>query len=287
MTTLVRDPAVAGSFYPDTPARLNAFLDGHLFPPATVRAVRGLIVPHAGYQYSGPTAAEGFSQVPAEGFKRAIVIAPSHRVGFAQIAVAPFRAFRTPLGDFAEDEAACAALAAASPLYRFEARPHFQEHALEVELPFLQRLAPAAQLVPLVCGQLELPAIIAAAKALAPFWDPDTLLVASSDFTHYGEAFDYVPFPRREAGPAIERLDRGAIDRIVAGDPEGFWQYVEKTGATICGRVPIALLLATRRLACPGTMLELLAYTSSGQQCGDYSHSVSYAAIGIFAGGSP
>jgi hypothetical protein len=120
-----------------------------------------------------------------------------------------------------------------------------------------------------------------AATLAEALWSPDTLWVISSDFTHYGENFDYVPF-RKDVPKALEDLDRGAIDRILKLDTAGFQEYVERTGATICGRLPIALLLAGLERTGGKCQCQLIEYTNSGRQTRDYDHCVSYASIAVF-----
>ncbi len=279
MNTNVREAAVAGQFYPGSPAELNRFLDGALDSASADDAVRALIVPHAGYVYSGATAGKGFSKVRPGNFQRALIIAPTHRHAFSGLSVAPFTAYRTPLGELEVDRAACERLQQ-HPLVVSIAAAHRHEHSLEVELPFIQRLAPNAGIIPLVCGQLSGPEMRELAEALVQEWDNDTLVVISSDFTHYGGHFGYFPFPVNAAAGKLKELDGGAIDRILAKDAAGFADYVEKTGATICGRQPIGILLEMIGQV-EELELELLDYTTSGSMSGDFSSSVSYAAIAV------
>jgi len=154
-----------------------------------------------------------------------------------------------------------------------------REHAVEIQLPLLQGLAPECALVPLLVGSLEPGDAAALAAALRSLLEPGTLLVASSDLTHYGRRFDYLPVPPTDASAvaaAVRRLDEGALERIVARDADGFAAYVERTGATICGRHPIEVLL---RALPAGARGERLAYTTSLEVTGDYEHTVSYAAV--------
>src|SRR5207302_325353 len=195
-------------------------------------------------EYSGPTAARAFAAAGA-GVRRAIVLAPSHFAGFRGAALLPMRGYRTPLGVVPIDAEATAALARA-PLVRPNPAVFMREHALEIQLPLLQGLAPECALVPLLVGSLEPGDAAALAAALRALLEPGTLLVASSDLTHYGRRFDYLPVPPTDASAvaaAVRRLDEGALERIVARDADGFAAYVEPTGATICGRHPIEVLL--------------------------------------------
>jgi len=283
-----RDPAVAGQFYPASPARLAAevadFIErGRARHGEAHGRVRALIAPHAGYVYSGGVAGEAYALIRGEdvsSYRRVVVLAPSHRVYFRGVSLGGFAKFATPLGALPVDVEACRALAKACPLFSLRPEPHIQEHALEVQLPFIQTVLPDVSLIPAVCGEMRTPDIREAAGVLERILRrPDTLWVVSSDFTHYGYSFGYVPFtgnvPER-----IRELDQGAIECILAGDASGFLDYVDRTVATICGSIPIALLLEVVRSfehdAVEGILVD---YTTSGELTGDYSHSVSYAAI--------
>ena len=196
------------------------------------------------------------------------------------VSVGAYDAFATPLGDVPVDVAACRGLAAGCALVTSRTDAHASEHALEVQLPFIQTVLPAARLVPMVCGQLDLAQVREVATALVQdLWQNNTLWVVSTDFTHFGSSFRYTPFhdevPRR-----LEELDQGAIDCIRRQDCQAFWDYVERTQTTICGRVPIAILLAALEQV-GGTECALLEYTTSGRLSGDFSHSVSYAALAV------
>jgi AmmeMemoRadiSam system protein B len=160
-----------------------------------------------------------------------------------------------------------------------------REHALEIQLPLLQGLAPGCALVPLLVGALAPGDAAALAAALRSLLGPGTLLVASSDLTHYGRRFDYLPVPPTDAetvAAAVRRLDEGALERIVARDADGFAAYVERTGVTICGRDPIEVLLRTLPAAARG---ERLAYTTSLEVTGDWESIVSYAAVAFAVAG--
>ncbi|OGV82608.1 MAG: hypothetical protein A3K18_08175 [Lentisphaerae bacterium RIFOXYA12_64_32] len=280
-----RKAAVAGQFYPGVTERLTAAVEGYLKQPEKApdgAAVRALIVPHAGYTYSGPTAGHAYALLrERKDIRRVVVIAPSHRVFLNGLSVGDYARFATPLGSMEVDVTACRALMAANPLITDRRDAHASEHALEVQLPFVQTVLPDATLVPLVCGKLDAAELKSVAVTLAEaLWKPDTLWVISSDFTHYGEGFDYVPF-RKDVPKALEELDRGAIDQIVKLDPAGFQEYVGRTGATICGRLPIAVLLAVLEQTGRKCRCELLDYTTSGRQTHDYDRCVSYASIAV------
>jgi AmmeMemoRadiSam system protein B len=278
-------PTVAGTWYPSSPDELGRQIDALLrsveaaepaYPSTTCRA---LIAPHAGFVYSGAVAARVFRSVDSGASRRVLLIGPSHYADFRGLRVPRASAYRTPLGDVAIDLPAVRQLER-NPLVRIDPAPFTREHCLEAELPFLQRvLGEGWELVPMLIGastttgdRTEL------ASSLAPLMDPDTLLVVSSDFTHYGSAFHYLPF-RTDVPQKIRRLDMGAVDRIVSLEREGFERYVRETGATICGRAAIDVLLA---LVPEHAKARLVDYDTSGRQTGDWTHSVSYAAVGFW-----
>ena len=282
----IKEAHLAGRWYPgeaDVLARTVQELLAAAGPAWP--AVDAVIVPHAAYQYSGSTAARGLAAA-GPGFTRFVVLAPSHFARFRGGAVLPFAGYRTPLGTMTIDRAAVAALAA-GPVIRANPAVFMREHALEVELPLLQGLAPGASLVPVLIGSLEAGDAEAIGAALRPLLGPETLLVVSSDLTHYGRRFDYLPVPPTDAAgvaAAIRALDERALAAIVARDPDAFARHVEETGATICGREPIDVLL---RLLPSGARGERLGYATSLDVTGEYDHVVSYAAVAFPAPRAP
>jgi AmmeMemoRadiSam system protein B/AmmeMemoRadiSam system protein A len=279
----VRAPAVAGSWYPGEAPQLADELDRLLAqasassasdPPTRIRA---LIVPHAAYRYSGATAAAAFRALVDAEYQRVIVIGPAHRAAFHGISIAAVSHYQTPLGKIALDDSAIAALRA-DALVVAHPTAHHQEHSIEMQLPFLQRtLKPGWKLLPLLVGEMAEDDYPRAAALLRPFSDANTLLVVSSDFTHYGEYFSYLPFAVDEHTAArLEQLDNGALAPILARDPHALLAYQRRTGITICGFRPIALLLHLLPAYSEGAAV---SYATSGALVGDYHHSVSYLSV--------
>jgi MEMO1 family protein len=276
----IHSSSLAGSWYPADPDELRADIERFLGEERrTDPALRAIIVPHAGYRYSGKTAGAAFARVGCARWRRAVVVAPSHYHAFTGAAVFPGAGFATPLGVVRVDRQATQMLTTYDR-FTATARPYAREHALEIELPFLQVLDPSIELVPVLVGTVDDSAGLAAlAPGLGALDDGETLFVISSDFTHYGAQFGYLPFSPAGAeyvSAELRRLDFGAMDRIRAGDADGFERYVQATGITICGRGPITafLQLCARRL-----VGEVAAYSTSLDVTGDYEHSVSYAAL--------
>lgn len=254
----VRRPAVAGRFYPAEPERLRADVTERLAGATTKAAPppKALIAPHAGYVYSGNVAAQAFAtlRAHASAVRRVVVIGPAHYVPLRGIAAPIAANFETPLGRVPVDETALAALAALPYVIRSDI-PHAPEHALEVELPFLQMLLSSFSIVPLLVGDDAPPRV---AEVLQKLWDMETLIVVSSDLSHY---HDYATAQRLDAATAaaIERGDASAL-----GPQEA------------CGYLAIAgLLLAAGRR---GLKAERLALCNSGNTAGSRDEVVGYGA---------
>jgi hypothetical protein len=162
-----------------------------------------------------------------------------------------------------------------SPQVHEDSVLHEAEHSLEIQLPFLQQvLEPGWRLVPILLSAMQPSDYLEAAQALRPLLDDTTLLVVSSDFTHYGPRFQYLPFPPdKQIAARIRELDMGAFARIEAKDPQGFLNYYHETGITVCGYRAVTLLL---HLLSQEAKVRLLEYATSGELTGDYRHSVSY-----------
>jgi hypothetical protein len=256
--TVIREPAVAGQFYPGTAGRLEATVTA-LLDEAQLsdgRAPKVLIVPHAGYVYSGPVAATGYAYLKRsrDRYRRVILLGPCHRVLVRGLALSGAGAFRTPLGDVPLDTAALASLERHGATV-FDAA-HRNEHSLEVHLPFLQVLLGSFTLVPIVAGDAEPEAV---AEVLDVLWNgPETLIVISSDLSHF---LSYEDARVRDAATcrAIERFDAHNIDYDDA-----------------CGATPISgLLVAAKRRGMEITTVDL---RNSGDTAGDKNRVVGYGA---------
>lgn len=295
-TMNVRTATKAGSWYAREPEVLGLELDEYLAkaPDADPGRPMALVCPHAGYAYSGQAAAAGYRLASRYAYDRVILLAPNHYLpGLSGPSVVDVSACHTPLGRVAVDRGIVAQLKQ-NPLFDSSHGGHEEEHSLELQLPFLVKaLGPDFKLVPLVVGELDAAGIRRTADALTPFVDERTLIVASSDFTHYGSRFQYTPFripeelERKERDAFVEEriraLDFGAIGPICQRDAEGFLNHVAATRGTICGRVPIAIALEMLPGDAEGLLLDY--YTSASLDAGPafgaspWDHSVSYASI--------
>lgn len=281
-----KQSTLAGTWYPGRADELRRTVDGFLAETSSEGAASplGLIVPHAGYQYSGLVAGAAYRRLRNVACTRVVLLAPSHRMSYRGVVVPDVDAFETPLGQVRLD-GVVPDLPRDQPLVRIDLAPFQGEHSLEIQLPFVQRVLPSATVVPLLFGDLESQDHPALRPTIDRLADDRTVFVISSDFTHYGWRFGYEPFPADDAATVRDRLgelDRGAIDPILRGDALAFRRYLDGTGATVCGQIPIMAFLTWVDRRHRG---ELLAYRTSLDVTGDYEHSVSYAAIAFTRAG--
>jgi len=281
---MVKGPNLAGTWYPASPGALAAEV-GRLLgaaPPSAGEPAKAVIVPHAAYQFSGACAASGFARFKTSTATRAVVLAPSHHCGFRGAAVLPADGYATPLGTVTIDTDTVAALGRHA-IVRTDPAPFDKEHALEIQLPFLQTVLPAVRLVPVLIGTVRGPDAQALAACLGPtIEEAGTVVVVSSDLTHYGDRFGYLPFPptdERSVREGLRELDGGAVKLILAGDADALDGYIARTGATICGRAAIGVLLRVRGARGHG---EQLCYRTSMDVVGDRENCVSYCSIAFW-----
>jgi AmmeMemoRadiSam system protein B len=265
---------VSGRFYPGAKAELSAAVatllaDAGSPPTAPYRAV---MVPHAGYLYSGPTAARVFARVAVPSL--VVIVAPNH-TGFCRApggaSLWEEGAFRTPLGDVPVDASCAAALCAASPLVGVDHEAHRAEHAIEVMLPFLQTLRSDVRIVPLVLAWDVWEKARDLGEALARLvreTQEPILLLASSDLNHY------------ESAAVSEQKDARALEAVTALDGAELLARCRRERITMCGRAPAATVLAAAR-ALGATRAEVVDYRHSGWVSGDNSQVVGYGGVVI------
>lgn len=250
----IRAPAVAGLFYPAAPDALRREVEGYLAeaqPPA-VGELHALIVPHAGYRYSGAVAASAYALLRGRRYERVVLLGPAHRVPLDGIAVPTVSRFRTPLGDIALDTDLIARLNVAR---RDDA--HAREHCLEVQLPFLQCLLPGFRLVPVVVGDASAQQV---ADVLDAAVDADTLVIVSTDLSHYHD------------DASARRLDASTVARIEA-------LATDLDGSEACGATALNGFL--RYAALRQWRVARLDVRNSGDTAGDRSRVVGYASFAV------
>jgi AmmeMemoRadiSam system protein B/AmmeMemoRadiSam system protein A len=272
----------AGTWYPGDPQALARYVDGLLAkaPPGKAEtAPLALIVPHAGYQFSAPVAVTAYKALQGRSYRRVLIIAFSHQFAGDYEGVAlptEWSAYETPLGNVPVDREVIDVLKGRRP---FVVRPGVDrlEHSLELQLPFLQRALKEFRLVPMMVGRMTDEGYAAAAQAILPLLDGDTLIVVSSDFTHYGPAYGYRPFASDIEKRLTELADQAAKP-LLNGDFDGFAAHLDATDDTICGRNPILLLLRILSMK-GGAVAARSGFDTSGHMTGDWTNSVTYQAF--------
>lgn len=268
-----RPPAVAGRFYPGEPRRLRETVDTLLAPSSETEAITkpasaiACVVPHAGYVYSGRVAGEVFRRIAIP--KRVILVGPRHYPRGAAAAILSEGAWETPLGLVPLDSGLASKIVQLCPFLREDEVAHSAEHSLEVQLPFLQRLAPSFSFVPIVLGPVSYEHLEQLGNALAAVIRSESepiLIVASSDMNHY------------ESDSVTRVKDKKAIDRILGIDPRGLFDTVRKEEISMCGYAAVtATLAAARELG--ARHATLIQYANSGEVNGDLEQVVGYAGI--------
>ena len=275
MKTNVMVSPLAGRWFPASANDLKSEIE-KMMPsprPAHMAGVCAVLVPHAGYAYSGKVAAQVYARLDPAAYDRVVVLGPSHSVSMPnEVSIPEADALETPLGRIAVDTDFVAALRKA-PMVICESRAHRSEHSDQIQVPLIQSVFGARiKVVTIVVGQMNAKGARAFADVLRPLLDSRTLVVISSDFTHFGPNFDYVPFTK-DVPKQIEALDRKIFARIVACDAKGFREVMDETQATVCGRDPIAILL---EMMPEKADVREIAYDTSGRMLNDWENSVSY-----------
>ena len=271
---------LAGTWYPRSAQAIRDFAErceaGAEHCDSTC-STNVLILPHAGWDYSGETAWAAARKVRVASFRRVVVLAPSHRAWIENRLVAPeSNAVATPLGEIKICRDWLDRLALMAPVTR-NVCVHMAEHSAQIEYPFLQlALKDGFEVVPLIMGSFGADQMAMCARALARLMDNETLLVISSDFTHYGDDFSYTPYGAEggeDVRTRVAEVDDEAFSFMAKGDADGFAALIRRTGATICGHAPIEMAL---RALPGGTSLARERYATSSDGSGDYSRFVCY-----------
>ncbi len=278
MTSAVRIPAVAGRFYPGRAEELlrevREFTSTGKIPVETGRiAAIGCVAPHAGYIYSGGVAGAVYSRVKIP--ERCVILCPNHTGKGRPLAIMANTTWQTPLGEVAADADMGARLLRRFPALQEDSAAHRAEHAIEVQLPFLQALRPELKIVPIAVGTSDFDVLRGLGEALADviadrYEEEDqherVLIIASSDMNHY-------------ESDAITRVkDHKAIERVLAMDARGLWEVVMNEDISMCGFGPTVVMLTAAKLL-GATSATLVKYSTSGDVSGDYEAVVGYAGM--------
>lgn len=266
---MLRLPAVSGRFYPSQPKELTAAVRefARADPGAARQRVRACLVPHAGYMYSGHVAGAVYARI--EFPKKILILGVRHSPQGERAAILSAGAWRTPFGDAQIDEDLAKQLKAACPLLREDSMAHSKEHSLEVQLPFVQVLAPGFSFVPVALGTIRWEELLSVGEAIATVLvqeNEDVLLLTTSDLNHY------------EDDAATRVKDRKAIDQLLAMNARGLYDVCRDEEISMCGLGPaVAMLTAMKKLEV--AKAELVKYATSADVSGDASSVVGYAGL--------
>ncbi len=268
---MIRNPAVSGLFYPSEPEELLLFLQTHVRPAAETIEAKGIVVPHAGYAYSGEVAAAVYSAIRLP--QRFLIIGPNHTGLGDPLAVVSDAGWATPLGTARIDSDLVSMLRTACPALHQSPSAHAREHSLEVQLPFLQYLLGGSfSFVPVCIGVGDRGTLIELGRTigrlLAGLSDP-VLIVASSDMNHF------------ESAAITEAKDQIAIDRMLALDSSGLYDVVVRNDISMCGFGPAIVMLEAARLL-GATRAKLIRHSHSGQVTADNQRVVGYAGLAVY-----
>jgi MEMO1 family protein len=266
-TSTVRPAAVAGKFYPQDAKKLLASIHSYVVPEKQRETALGCVVPHAGYVYSGHVAGAVYARL--EMSRRCIVLCPNHTGQGTPLSIMTRGSWQTPLGKAEIDAELADQLVQAFPLLSDDSAAHRAEHAIEVQLPFLQTLRAGIRFVPIAIGTRQFEVLeglgVAIGEMLSDIDEP-VLVIASSDMNHY------------ESDPVTRVKDEKAIERILSLDPRGLYDVVTNEEISMCGFGPtVAMLAASLRQG--ATRAELVKYATSGDVSGDRQMVVGYAGI--------
>ncbi len=263
-----RDPAVAGMFYPANAARIDETLDQWFGASQQREKWRAALVPHAGWVYSGRIAAEVLNRVEMPG--TIVILCPKHHAGGAECAIAPWQRWVFPGGSLQADVALSRRLAEQVAGLVLDDRPHRQEHAIEVQLPLLARLAPHSRIVSIAIGHLDLPDCETMADQLAETLHEqldDLLWIISSDMNH---------FASDDENRRLDALALGALEQL---DPQQLYTVCRKHRITMCGMLPAVIVLTLLRHRNLLHEARQVAYDTSAAASGDRSRVVGYAGM--------
>eukprot|EP00455_Lapot_gusevi_P045740 TRINITY_DN5896_c0_g3_i6.p1 TRINITY_DN5896_c0_g3~~TRINITY_DN5896_c0_g3_i6.p1 ORF type:complete len:325 (+),score=69.16 TRINITY_DN5896_c0_g3_i6:84-977(+) len=294
MSEARRSASHAGSWYSSDSDILSSQLSGWLSLAEESKCdspARAIISPHAGYSYSGPTAAYSFAQIDPTLVKRVFILGPSHHVYTEKCLLSTASIYETPLGNIRLDTEVINELLENELFEAMEHSVDEDEHSIEMQLPYLVHVMKGHEfrVVPIMVGCMSGGADVAYATVLARYLDdPHSLFIISSDFCHYGKRFRYTYYDPSQGAvwQSIQALDQLGMDFIQAQDADGFVSYLREYKNTICGRYPITVFLQMLKLCNSRFSARFLHYKQSNQCQTRNDSSVSYAAAVFFSVGT-
>jgi AmmeMemoRadiSam system protein B len=252
----MKQPNVSGSFYPKEPKQLAAMVHGFLSAVTASGNPWAIVAPHAGYVYSGATAAYAYKLLEGKKYKNVFILSPSHHFPFQGAGILIEDCYQTPLGKIPINQHICATLGE-SPAFADLPNVFEREHALEVQLPFLQTVLPDFSLIPIIIGQSTYPTLQSIADTLKPYQAPENLFVISTDLAHF------------HSGKENDALDQKTLEYIQKGDPKKLLE----TACELCGIYPMVVAMLMTELP-----FVHLKHSNSGDVTQDYREVVGYAA---------
>lgn len=286
MNTIIREASHAGSWYNYKSAELTEELNENLNKALTEtkESLRGIIVPHAGYRWSGPTAAYGYSLIDPTLYKRIFILGPSHHTYFKGIGISECTYYNTPLGKLKLDQEIIEKFRKIDNFISLDLEIEEQEHSIEMQLPYLKHIFKDndVTIVPLMIGATNSDLEAYFGEILSEYYkDKDNLFVISSDFCHWGKRFNYTKTEEAdEKWKGIELLDIRAMNTIETNVPKKFEEYLNETKNTICGRRAILIFMNIIRSSSLNSKTEFIKYSQSSKCKNENDSSVSYA-VGI------
>ncbi|MDO8519588.1 MAG: AmmeMemoRadiSam system protein B [Deltaproteobacteria bacterium] len=261
---MIRHPAVSGFFYPSDPKKLREQVASFLTESPKQKAL-GIMVPHAGYIYSGQVAGKVYAKVEIP--QTVVVLSPNHSGLGKPFSIMPRGAWKTPLGDAEIDEKLSDKIIETFPLLEDDPLAHVKEHSLEVQIPFLQVARKGFRFVPITLGHVSYEKCQTLGEALSEvLGETPALVIASSDMNHYEDA------------PTTMKKDQYALDCIQNRDPASLYKMVHAKNISMCGVIPVTVMLeATNRLG--ASKATLIDHKTSGDVSGDFGSVVGYAGV--------
>ncbi len=268
---MVRKPIASGNFYPGAKSILEEELGKYIKFSAIKKKVIGLVSPHAGYIFSGACAGKGFGAVDVPGI---VIILGVNHYGFGHpFAVDGHDSWQTPLGPAEVHKELREKLIKDSEIFEIDSNASIKEHSLEVQVPFVQYINPAAKILPITIAAADVQRLMAAGKEIAALIndnpDDDILMVASTDMSHF------------ISEERAREKDKKAIDKILLLDPEGLMNTVAMERISMCGAAPTAIMLSAA-LELGVQKAEVIDYTNSGRVMGDYNRVVAYLSMIVY-----